>query len=287
MIDFHDRARGPRRAGHDGAAADRRRRPPSVEGYRLLGELVASKLARRARGLTSAADGDHGRAIRPLLAPAGVRGLPRDDPQDGRRAGRAAGRGDRREGRVPARHPRAVRLPRPARAAVRARARRHRHRHADAQHRGRGDREGVRLLGPDPDDPGARHAADPPLRLRRAQAAVPAEVRLRRVEPGVRALGARRRLGPGRDAHQGGARRRRVGDRGDQELDLQPRRRRLLHLLRGHQPRRGPLARDLGLRRRGRPARASRSASSSTRWGSAARPPASRSSTTSASRPRT
>ena len=79
------------------------------------------------------------------------------------------------------------------------------------------------------------------------------EMRLRRVEPGVRAVGARRRLGPGRHAHQGRARRRRVGDRRHQELDHQPRRRRLLHLLRGHQPRRRPLARNLRIRGRGRP----------------------------------
>ena len=189
--------------------------------------------------------------------------------------------------RVPARHPRAVRRARPDGPAVRDRARRHRHRHADAQHRGRGGRQGLRLERPDPDDPGARHAADQAVRHRRAQAAVPAPLRLRRVVAGVRALGARRGLGPRRDAHQGGPRRRRVGDRGDQELDHQPRGRRLLHLLRGHRPRRGPLARDLGLRRRGRPRRASRSASSRRRWGSAARPPASRSSTTSGSRPRT
>ena len=81
------------------------------------------------------------------------------------------------------------------------------------------------------------------------------QVRVGRVEPGVRALRARRGLGPGRDANQCRARRRRVGDRRDQELDHQPRDRRLLHLLRGHEPGRGPLARDLGVRRRGRPAR--------------------------------
>ena len=55
--------------------------------------------------------------------------------------------------------------------AVRRGVRRHRHRHADAPDRGRGDRQGVRVERADPDDPGARHAADPALRLRRAEGA--------------------------------------------------------------------------------------------------------------------
>ena len=82
------------------------------------------------------------------------------------------------------------------------RVRRHRHRHADAQHRRRGDREGVRLDRADPDGPGARDAADPALRLRRAQAALPAPLRQRRVVAGLRAVGARGGLGPRRDAHE-------------------------------------------------------------------------------------
>ena len=63
---------------------------------------------------------------------------------------------------------------------------------------GRGDRQGVRLERPDPDDPGARHAADPALRLRRAERALPAQVRDRRVVAGLRPLGARGRLRPAR-----------------------------------------------------------------------------------------
>ncbi len=45
-----------------------------------------------------------------------------------------------------------------------------------------------------------------------------------------------------------------LGDRRDQELDHEPRGRRLLRGLLRHRPRRRPLARDLRLRRRGRPA---------------------------------
>ena len=112
------------------------------------------------------------------------------------------------------------------------RVRRHRHRHADAADRGRGDRQGVRLLRADPDDPGARHAADPALRLRRAEAALPAEVRQRRVVAGLRALGARGRLRPGLDAHHRGQGRRRVGDQRPEELDHQRGDGRLLRRLR-------------------------------------------------------
>ena len=167
------------------------------------------------------------------------------------------------------------------------RVRRDRHRRADAQRRDRGGREGVRLDRADPDAPGPRHAADQAVRHRGAQAALPAQVRQRRVVAGVRAVRARGGLGPGRDDHQGGQGRRRVGRHRDQELDLQPRDRRLLHRLRQDRPERGALARDQRLRRRGRPPRASPSASSSTSSASRARPPASRSSTTSASPPRT
>ena len=92
----------------------------------------------------------------------------------------------------------------------------------------------------DPDGPGARHAADQAVRLRGAQGAVSAAVRQRRVVAGVRAVRARGRLGPGRDADSRGPRRRRMGDRRDQELDHQPRRRRLLRRVRGHRPRGRP-----------------------------------------------
>ena len=73
----------------------------------------------------------------------------------------------------------------------------------------------------------------------------------RRVVAGVRAVRARGRLGPGGDEDDGRAGRRGMGDQRHQELDLQPRRRRLLHHLRGHRPRDAAADR---LRRRGRPA---------------------------------
>ena len=80
----------------------------------------------------------------------------------------------------------------------------------------------------------------------------------RRVVAGVRAVGARGRLGSGRHAHPRRPRRRRVGDRRDQELDHQPRDRRLLRRVRGHRPRCRPFARDHRVRGRGRPARLQR-----------------------------
>ena len=49
-----------------------------------------------------------------------------------------------------------------------------------------------------------------------------------------------------------------MGDRRDQELDHQPRDRRLLRRVRGHRPRGRPLARDHRVRGRGRPARLQR-----------------------------
>ena len=133
----------------------------------------------------------------------------------------------------PQRPSRAVRLARPVRPAVRDRARRHRDRDPDAQHRGRGGRQGVRLERPDADDPGARDAADQAVRHRRAEAALPARVRDRRVDArrsrSRSPTPARTRAGM---RTQGRPRRRRVGDRRNQELDHQPRRRRLLHRVR-------------------------------------------------------
>ncbi len=76
-----------------------------------------------------------------------------------------------------------------------------------------------------------------------------------RVDSRLRALRARRRLRPGRDAHPRRPRRRRVGDRRGEELDLQPRRQRLLRRLLRHRSRRGPLARDLCVHRRVRSGR--------------------------------
>ena len=75
----------------------------------------------------------------------------------------------------------------------------------------------------------------------------------RRVVAGLRALRARGGLGPGRDDHARGQGRRRVGRHRHQELDHEPRDRRLLHRLRQDRPDRRALARDQRVRRRGRP----------------------------------
>ena len=79
------------------------------------------------------------------------------------------------------------------------------------------------------------------------QGAVPAALRDRRVVARVLPVRARRRLGPGGDAHERRARRRRVGDQRDEELDHQRRRRRLLRRVRRHRPRGAALH---GVRRR-------------------------------------
>ncbi len=126
-----------------------------------------------------------------------------------------------------------------------------------------------------------------PIRLfgsRRAQAALPAALRERRVVARVRAVRARGGLRPRRHDHHRAPRRRRVGDQRHQELDHEPRHRRLLRRVRGH----GPARRGASPPSSSRPtAPASASASSSTSSASRARRPASRSSTTSACRPRT
>ena len=171
---------------------------------------------------------------------------------------RPAGGPDRRGGRLPARPAQAAGRAGHPGPPVRDRARRHRHRHADAQHGGRGDRQGVRVDRADPHDPGAGDATDQAVRLRGAQGPVPAPLRQRRVVPGVRAVRARGRLRPRRHAHPRRPGRRRVGDRRDQELDHQPRDRRLLRLLRRHRPRGRPLPRHHRLRGRGRPSRVQR-----------------------------
>ena len=59
----------------------------------------------------------------------------------------------------------------------------------------------MRLERADPDDPGARLAADHAVRHRRAEAEVAAAPGDRRDLAGVRAVGARGRVGPGLDAH--------------------------------------------------------------------------------------
>ena len=160
----------------------------------------------------------------------------------------------------------------------------HRHGHADAEHGGRGDRQGRRQLRADPDGAGARHAADPAVRLRRAEGAFSAGLRQRRALPGLRPVGAGGRFGPGRHADHGGAGWRGMGHQRHQELDLQPRRRRLLHHLRRHRPRDSAGSRPSSSRPT---APASASASSSTSSGSAPRRPASRSSRTCGCRRRT
>ena len=174
---------------------------------------------------------------RHLHDPPGEPRLLRDDRADRAREDRPALGRDRRAGRVPVGRAQAARRAGHPRPAVPDRVRRHGDGHADAEHGGRGDRQGRRVVRADPDGAGARHAADPAVRHRRAQGAVPAAVRDGRVVAGVRAVRARGRLGPGGDEDDGGQGRRRMGDQRHQELDLEPRRGRLLHLLRGHRPR--------------------------------------------------
>ena len=88
--------------------------------------------------------------------------------------------------------------------------------------------------------------------------ALPAQVRDRRVVAGVRAVRARGRLRSRRHDHEGRARRRRVGHQRHEELDHEPRDRRLLRRLRRHRSERRPLARHQRLRRRERPSRLQR-----------------------------
>ena len=82
---------------------------------------------------------------------------------------------------------------------------------------------------------------------------------------------------PGGHADDRLPRRRRVGHQRHEELDHEPRRRRLLRRLRGHRPRDAP---HLGVRRRGRPAGLQRRQARAQARHPAARRPASRSSTT-------
>ena len=145
--------------------------------------------------------------------------------------------------------------------------------------------QGLRLERADPDGPGARHAADPAVRLRRAQGAAAAEAAPpasgRRPSRCQRARGG---LGPGLDADDRRPGRRRVGHQRLQELDHQRGDRRLLRRLRRHRPREPP---DHRLRGREGPARVLDRRSSSTSSGSRARRPARPSSRTCGSRPRT
>ena len=168
------------------------------------------------------------------------------------------------------------------------RARRHRHRDADAQHRGRGGRQGVRLVRPDPDDPGARDAADEAVRHRRAEAALPAAAA--RSGEWIPAFALSE---PDAGSDPGGMRTKAVRDGDEWVIDGTKNWITNLGIADFYicfavtDPDAGPLAAG-SPRSWSRPTGpASRSASSRRRWGSRARPPASRSSTTSASRPRT
>ena len=165
------------------------------------------------------------------------------------------------------------------------RVRRHRHRHADAPDRGRGDRQGVRLERADPDDPGARHAADrsssAPTSSRSACCPSCATGEWSPAfacrEPEAGSDPASMRTTAVRD-----------GDEwvinGTKNWITNAVDRRLLRRLRGDRPREPPLER---LRRRGGPRGLHPSASSSTSSASRARRPARRSSRTSASPRRT
>ena len=107
-------------------------------------------------------------------------------------------------------HRRAVPRERPVRDHVRRGVRRdRRERAADARH-DRGDLEGVRDERADHRRPGARLARHQARWERGAEGAVPAEARDRRVACGVRADRARLGVGQRCDAHDRGARRRRV-----------------------------------------------------------------------------
>lgn len=121
---------------------------------------------------------------------------------------------------------------------------------------GRGDRPRRRVVRTHPHGPGARVAADPALRLRRAEAAVPAEGRHGRERRGVRVVGARGRLGSRVDEDPRRPRRRRAGHQRIEELDPEHLGGGLLRRLREDRPRlrphhgvrrgagpRGPLAR--------------------------------------------
>ena len=230
--------------------------------------------------ITGGDDGDDGR----ILDPPGARRSARHDPPARAGQDRAAGRRDRSHRGVPAGHPQAARRARRPRAPVRGAVRRHRDGNADAADGGRGDRQGLRLVGAHPHGAGARHAADPALRHRRAEGALPAPLRERRVVARVRAVRARGGLGSGGAAHERRSRRRRVGHQRAEELDHERRRGGLLHRLREDRPRAAIAAR----RSSSRPtARASSPASSSTSSASRARRPARRRSPTCACRRRT
>ena len=120
---------------------------------------------------------------------------------------------------------------------------------------------------------------------RRAQGALPAALRDRRVVAGVlRCPSPRPARIPAAMRTTRRPRRRRVGHQRHEELDHERRDRRLLRRVRGHRPRDAPAQR---VRRRDRPPGLQRRQARAQARHPAARRPASRSSRTSASRPRT
>ncbi len=183
-------------------------------------------------------------------------------------------------------HGRALPRARALRPPVRGAVRRHRDGRADGARRGRGALEGLRDDRPDHGRAGAWVARDQARGDGRAEGALPPAAGERRVARGLRADRAGLGLGLGGDAHGGTPRRRRVRHQRRQALHHERGRRGALRRVREDRSGVRPLG-DLGVRRRGRHARASRSGGSSRRWASRARRPARSSSTTCASRPTT
>ena len=182
-----------------------------------------------------------------LHAVGGARAAAADGPRAGRGEDRAVrGRG-RRGSAVPAGGAGRADRRRPARHAhprgVRRRGRR-RARHRD---RHRGGRPRLRVLLADPGGEQARHGAAAAVRLRGAQAEVPAAGRARRGDVLLRAVRGGRGLRRGRHEDPGGARRRLVGAERHQDVDHQRGGVAVLHGDGGDRPVPGR-ARHLGLR---------------------------------------
>ena len=159
---------------------------------------------------------------------------PRRRPAARQGARRTARRRDRRQGRVPVGHQAALRRERPARHPVPGGVRRAGRLVRHLRQGRRGSLEGVRVVGADHRGAGARRAADPHRRQRRAETALDPRPRERREDRRVRAHRTglrfrRRRL----DAHQGAPRRRRLRARRHEDLDHQRQRRRRRDRVRG------------------------------------------------------
>ena len=228
-----------------------RRRPP-VDSYALTPDPVAFR-----------------DTIRRWCASASLRARPRSTPR-----------------RVPVGHPRAVRRARPVRPAVRRGARRDGYRHADAQRRDRGGRARVRLERADAD---VQELGTLPIQLfgteELKQRFLPA-LRDRRMDARVRAVRARGRLRSPAGCHRAVQRRRRWVVNGAKNWITNLGVADFYVVFAKTDP--SAAARAASARSSSRPiARASASASSSTSSASRARRPASRSSTTSGSPPRT